>query len=365
MRSRTLATALVATLLTAGFTPPPTPVSTPTPTPSPTATPTASPSDGTLQILAFKGYIEYGGSTPKVNWTSDFQDTTGCRIARLDVVGSRAELEAALAKRPYDVFTAGPELAGKLIDGKRAQRLDTAKVSGYADLGKRQREQVTRGDHAYGVPFLWGSYETLYDSSRVKAPTAEALYTSPRAIVRDTPMTIGHAARAFGLDPAKLTPAQLDELAGRLAAGERDYWTRELEIVTGLATGKIDYAQATPYIRSRLQKAGRPVKRVKAERAIGWSDSWMMAAGTPNADCAYRWLSWIAAPATQAEAAAWTGLAPASQKGCTGAAAEVCRAYGKPAKVDFLPGSTGICAAQDRECTSYATWEERWRKVVG
>lgn len=338
----------------------------------PTPTPTPTQSDGTLQILTYRGYAEYGGTSPKINWTGSFEKQTGCRIARLDQVQTPEELAAKAAERSYDVISAGPDLAGSLIADKRVQPIELAKVDGYGELTKRFRDMTTQGGKVYGVPYLWGSTEFVYDSTKVKKATLGKAFGSPRAALKDSPLTIADAALAAtgAANPYEITKPQLGEAMALLEKQRsRTYWQNPLDLVKGFATGNLDYAQATPYLRLLLQTAGKPIKAIKTNRTTGWVDSWMLGANVPNLDCAYRWLTWTADPETQRDAAAWVGLAPANPKACKGKAERICDVYGaqKPEKLDrvtFAVRPPGDCRPQDRECTDYATWTKRWQTLV-
>ncbi|WP_219471649.1 extracellular solute-binding protein [Nonomuraea rhizosphaerae] len=355
-----------------------TPRATPAPAASPrkssTPTPTPAQGDGTLQILTYRGYAEYGGISPRVNWVGDFERETGCRIARLDTVQTAAEMEEALRKRPYDVLSAGPVLAATLIQDKQVQAVDPAKVAGYDELSKRFRDMTTVSGTVYGVPYLWGFHEFLYDSKRVKGGDLRKVFDSDHVSLKDGPLTIADAALTDDTvkDPFELTQSQLDravELLGRHK--DRTYWVNPLDLVKGFATGSLDYAQATPYFRLLLQRAGKPVEAVEAKKTTGWLDSWMLGANVPDTGCAYRWLSWMAEPGVQAEAAAWVGLAPANPKSCrykdgkVQVAKEMCEAYGadKPGKlsrVAFAVRPPGGCRPPEGECTDYLTWGKQW-----
>ncbi|MEV4066043.1 extracellular solute-binding protein [Nonomuraea dietziae] len=351
----------------------PAPKASPTPsrTPASSPTPTASPSqsDGTLQILTYKGYAESGGAT--TNWVADFESATGCRIARLDTVQTAQEMQDIVGRRAYDVISAGPEVAASLIEAQQVQPIDTARVTGYDELTKQLRDQSEVGGKVYGVPYLWGTHEIIYDASKTKPRDASALYDSQTAALPDSPLSIADAALAGGAeDPYELTAGQLDQAMTLLSKNKnRLYWKDPITLVRAFATGKVDIAQATPYFRMLLQKAGRNVKALDTSATTGWVDSWMLNASTPSLDCAYRWLSWTAMAETQRDAAAWVGLAPATSKACKGRAAAVCAAYGvtktaKPAKVVFAVRPPGDCAPPEGECTDYAAWTKRWQGLV-
>ncbi|WP_170223503.1 extracellular solute-binding protein [Nonomuraea turkmeniaca] len=305
-----------------------------------------------------------------------FEKETGCRIAKLDTVQTAEEMAGKLKERPYDLVSAGPVLAGDLIAAKQVQPIDPAKVSGWEDIDERFRDMLTvpdsgTSDKVYGVPYLWGYHEFIYDSTKVRGDLKEAL-SSERTALKDSPLTIADAALAAGdgEKPFELSKDRLDQAMALLeAAKERTYWTSPIDLVKGFATGSLDYAQATPYYRLLLQKAGKPVKTLHTRETTGWVDSWMLGAGVPDTTCAYRWLNWVTAPNAQRDAAAWVGLAPANDKACKGRAKAICDVYeaGKPKRIDrvaFAVRPPGGCRAQDGECTDYAAWSDRWQLLV-
>ncbi|WP_431900972.1 extracellular solute-binding protein [Nonomuraea sp. bgisy101] len=340
--------------------------STPTSPPTPSASPVQS--DGTLQILTYKGYAESGGAG--TNWVTDFEGTTGCRIARLDVVQTAQEMQAKVGERAYDVISAGPEVAAGLIAANQVQPIDTAKVTGYDELTEHLREQTKTGGKVYGVPYLWGVNEIIYDAAKVKPRDALDLYDSQRSALPDSPLGVADAALAGKVaDPFELTTAQLDEAVKLLSRNKhRLYWKEPISLVRAFATGKVDIAQATPYFRLLLRKAGKDVKALDVP-TTGWVDSWMLSTNTASLDCAYRWLSWTVTSKTQHDAAAWVGLAPANPKACKKELRRICDAYGvddeqKLEKVTFAVRPPGDCKPPKGECTDYATWIERWRELV-
>ncbi|HEX4814288.1 MAG TPA: extracellular solute-binding protein [Nonomuraea sp.] len=362
---RSCALAIAALALVAG-----TGAAAPGPSPRPTPTPTATQSDGTLQILTFRGYAEYGGVSPKANWVGTFEQETGCRIAKLDTVQTPEEMAGQVTKRPYDLVSAGPVLAASLVDGKQVQPIDPAKVTGWDDIDERFRDMTTVSGKVYGVPYLWGYHEFLYDSAKVKGELRE-VFTSERSALKDSPLTIADAALAAGAGgkPFELSKGALDEAVGLLATvKKRTYWTDPIDLIKGFATGSLDYAQATPFYRLLLQEAGKPVKAVRTRETTGWVDSWMLGANVPDTTCAYRWLNWMTAPNAQRDAAAWAGLAPANDKACKGRAEQICDAYGagerkRTDRVVFAVRPPGGCRAQDGECTDYPAWSKRWSEL--
>lgn len=347
----------------------PSPPTAPPATPSPSPTESAAQSDGTLQILAYRGYAEYGGVSPQANWTGTFEKSTGCRLARIDTVRTPEEMSARLATRAYDLIAAGPVVSAELIEAGKVKPVDTDRVEGYDDIPERLRELFADGDTVYGVPFLWGYHEFLYDSSRTKGRVLADVFDSDRVLLRDSPLTLADAALADG-DPFELDAGRLEKAAERLEGiAGRAFWTNQLDLVKGFATGTIDYGQATPHLRQLLERARLPVKAVTAPAVTGWADAWMLGSGVTATDCAYRWLNRMTDPGTQRDAAAWNGLAPANTKACKGRARSVCEAYGanKANRLDrvvFATRPPGDCRPPKGECTDYAAWSQRWRELA-
>ncbi|MEV7966315.1 extracellular solute-binding protein [Sphaerisporangium sp. NPDC088356] len=369
----------------------PSPARTPTPTPSGKA---LGPGEGTVTVLTSRGYAEYGGSDPAFDWVGPFEDKTGCRVnLRFPQVSD--QIDKLLAQTSYDVVSAPPELAGRLIAEKKVAPLTTSLVPHYDDIPKwlRSQRSVTGGGKVYGVPYLWGSYVTLYDSERARPAKGDALYSNRGAVMlRDSPLSIADAALALkerrpGLgvkDPFELTPAQLDAaiaLIGERRDGERSYWKDPIDALQGFTGGSVRLGRALPYQLDILRRAGRPVKAVGGEPTTGWVDSWMLSAQAASPNCAYRWLDWISSPEAQQQAAAWNGLAPANPSACgypgddsekyryAERAGRVCDAYRvKDAawikKISFAVRPARDCGGRDGECTDYAEWAARWRQLV-
>ncbi|WP_262841752.1 extracellular solute-binding protein [Sphaerisporangium corydalis] len=369
---------------------PPAATATPSPSSTPTSTPTPvpkssrgtpGPGEGMLTVLTFRGYAEYGGSDPDVNWVKPFEQSTGCRV-NLRFPQSGDQMDKLLAQTAFDVVAAPPEVTGRLIDERKVVPLTTSLISGYDAIPRwlRTQRSVTAGGKVYGVPFLWGSYVTLYDSGGARPAKGDAIYSDRGPVtVRNSPMSIADAALALkgrrpklGVkDPFELTPAQLDAAMALLTErqGERVYWREPIEALQGLAGSTVRLGRALPYQLDILRRAGRPVKAVPDEPTTGWVDSWMVSAQATAPNCAYKWLAWTASAGTQRQAAAWNGLAPANPAACGGAAARVCAAYRVKddkwlKKISFAVRPSKDCGGRHGECTDYAEWATRWQQLV-
>ncbi|MER5423128.1 extracellular solute-binding protein [Streptosporangium roseum] len=364
----------------------PTAAAAPTRGPGSSASPSPKPSasigkgEGTLQVLTFQGHVEYGGSSPRANWVSSFEEDTGCRVVKLDRVRTGEEMAAKLLGNSYDVISPPPDLAGLLIAERRVAPVETALIEAYKHIPKRLRElpALRREGKVYGIPYLWGVNQVIYELGRPQGP--EALYTTSPVAIRDSPLSIADAALALartspGLevkDPFQLTAAQLDAAVKLLAerdGPDRVYWKDSIDVIRALAAGSVRLAQALPYHRDLFQRAGRPMKALDGAPMTGWVDSWMLAAKPASPNCAYKWLNWTSSAEAQRSAAAWTGLAPANPEACTGRARRMCEVYrvrddAWVRRVFFAARPTRDCGGQGGECTDYTDWTQRWKNLV-
>ncbi|MBB4705482.1 extracellular solute-binding protein [Sphaerisporangium siamense] len=376
------------------------PSATPSVTPSSSASPSPSRTapgrgEGALTVVAYRGYAEYGGSDSSVNWVGEFERNTGCRVTLRSMQGAD-DLDKLVSEGGFDVVAAPPQVAGRLIAEKKAAALTTSLIPRYHQIPEWLRTQpaIASGGRVYGVPYLWGYYQTFYDASRSPHPKADALYSGAvPAVLRDGPLSIADAALrlkrskpSLGVkNPFQLTRQQFDAalaLLGEHAAGGRSYWRNPVEAVQALTGGEARVVRALPYTGYVARAAGRPVKALD-ERGptTGWVDSWMISAQAAAPNCAYRWIDWTISGKPQQQAAAWNGLAPANPRGCTwdpgddaakearaALAARICDAYhvdgDRPRDVGFAVRPSKDCGGRDGECTDYAEWAVAWQRLV-
>ena len=111
------------------------------------------------------------------------------------------------------------------------------------------------------------------------------------------------------------------------------------------------------------------VEATKAkEGATGWSDTWMVAKDTPNINCSYKWLDWIASPEVNAQVAEWFGEAPANAKSCELTSApdhcDVYHAgdteYWKDVYYWNTPTANCLDGRTDTQCVPYSEWATAW-----
>ena len=94
-----------------------------------------------------------------------------------------------------------------------------------------------------------------------------------------------------------------------------EYWGDVVKQGQGLASGSVTQAQGWQLTANIANADGEKVATTKpAEGATGWSDTWMVKAGTENINCAYKWLDHVVSPEVNAQIAEYFGEAPANAK---------------------------------------------------
>lgn len=339
-----------------------------------------------MTVLALGGYVEWGGTDPKVNWVGPFEKETGCKISlKYFDHDPEAKVKAGdFAPDSFDVVSVPPDLGGRLMAEGKVAPLNTSLIENYKEIPGRLRDlpAVNQGDQVYGVPYLWGVTELLYDVKKVRPGSAGAIYADKGPIMlKDTPLGIADAAlvlkrRDPGLgikDPFQLTPSQLDAAIDLLSArksGERTYWRDPIDVIQGFATDSVRLAQATPYHLDVLRLGRKPVKSLAHRPVTGWADSWMLSSAVAHPSCAYKWLDWTSSARVQKKAAVWNGLAPANPRACTGRTKRVCAAYHDGDAKAFQGVSFAVLPAKDcgggrhGNCTDYTQWVERWSQLT-
>ncbi|MFF5259305.1 ABC transporter substrate-binding protein [Actinomadura viridis] len=359
---------------------------------------TLGPGEGALALVTLPGYLENGGSDPRVDWVTPFQERTGCKVSWK--VAKDSQEMADLLQNPsrrYDGVSAPPEVAGRLIANDHVAPVNPDLVEGYKKLEPRLRNLLKRDGKVYGVPYVWGSNLIMYDTRAVPgAPSgrsalfdpAQAKRYSGRLIMRDSPLSIAEAAlylrgedRKLKIsDPYALTRKQLDAAAKVLAAQRPHvgaYWETPADAVSAFAGGDAVLGQVWPYQVDVLTRAGKPVQGVAPSGGVtGWMNAWMIGARGEHPSCMYQWLQWTASPDVQQQVAEWSGVAPANPQACTGdrLRAAFCSAYRVGDrdyldKVIFAYAPSRICGGGQREdterdCTDYAEWTQAWIKAT-
>ena len=347
-------------------------------------------SETAVSILAWPGYVEDGSNDPATDWTSSFEEATGCQVT-VKTYGTSDEAVNLMKTGEYDVVAASGDATQRLIAGGDVMPINTALIPSYEgvfEFLKNQSHNTVDGVN-YGVPHGYGANLLLYNKDVF--PTAPdswsvvwdgASANAGKVTAYDSPIYIADAAvylmatkpelgitNPYALDETQLGAAVELLKAQRENVGE--YWSDYLLEIQAFTTGDSVVGTTWQVITNVLQGEGVNVDSVlPKEGSTGWSDTWMISSTTEAPNCAYRWLDHIASPEINAAATAYFGEAPSSAAACD--FRDDCEAYhagdeeyAKQLWYWTTPIAECLDGRTDVECTDYTRWTAAWQEIKG
>jgi putative spermidine/putrescine transport system substrate-binding protein len=341
--------------------------------------------EGQLNILAWPGYAEDGSTDPAADWITPFEEATGCQV-NVKVFGTSDEAVKLMQGGGWDVVSASGDATLRLIYGSNVQPVNTDLTPNYADIFpdlKMQSHNSVNGV-AYGMPHGRGANLLVWNKDVVGETDSWSIMFEPDSPAAggvgpyDSPIYIADAAvylmatqPDLGItDPYSLDQTQFDAAIALLKQQKglvSEYWSdynKQIEAITnGTMTGATSWQVLVNYYPENIGAT-----KAK-EGATGWSDTWMIAKDTPNINCAYKWLDWIASPEINQQATAWFGEAPSNVKACD-IDPQQCTDYhaGETAyweNVYYWNTPTEVCldGRTDVKCVPYSEWSKAWSEL--
>ncbi|MGA7203082.1 MAG: ABC transporter substrate-binding protein [Specibacter sp.] len=349
--------------------------------------------EGQVSILAWPGYVEDGSNDPKVDWVTPFTAETGCKV-NFKPFGTSDEAVTLMRTGQYDVVSASGDASLRLVAGGDVQPVNMSLLKNYPDVYPFLKDKAwnTVDGKNYGMPHGWGANLLMYRSDKVTpAPTSwgsvfdDASAYSGKVTAYDSPIYIADAAlylmkhkpelnikNPYALDKDQLAAAVTLLKAQRAHVGE--YWNDVVKEVQSFASGT-SVIGTTWQVGANIAKAdGTKVETLLPEEgATGWSDTWMIGAKTKNANCAYKWLDYIAGPKANAAVAEYFGESPANSKACELTTDKAfCETYhsGDAAYAEKIwywttPIAKCLDGRSDATCTDYSEWTKAWTEIKG
>jgi len=345
--------------------------------------------EGTVNILAWPGYVEDGTNFPDYDWVTPFEESTGCMVNSRSY-GTSDEAVNLMKSGGYDVIAASGDATLRLIAAGDVAPVNTDLIPNYAgiyDFLKMQPWNSVDGV-SYGVPHGYGANLLAYNTeSFSEAPTSwdvvfdRAGENSGKISAYDSPIYIADAAvylmahnPELGIqDPYALDETQLAAAIDLLKAQREhvgEYWSDYLKAISALDTGDTVATTTWQVIVNYLAEDTQVEAVLPEEGATGWSDTWMVASAAENPNCAYAWLNWIASPEANGMATGFFGEAPSNPAACD--FREDCDAF-NAGDTDFAgklyywttPIEDCLDGRTDVKCTDYARWTEAWTEMKG
>ena len=348
--------------------------------------------EGQVNLIAWAGYVEDGSTDPKVDWVSDFEKQTGCKV-NVKVGNTSDEMVTLMRTGQYDGVSASGDATLRLIAGGDVAPVNTDLVPNYADVYDSLKDQPFNSvdGQMYGIPHGRGANLLMWRTDKVKpAPdswgsvfdTASPYKGSVTAY--DNPIYIADAALYLKATKPELNitnPYELDDkqfqAAVDLLKGQRgivgEYWSDYTKEQAAFTSGDSTLGTTWQVIANLLEADKVPIKTIlPKEGATGWSDTWMISSKAKHPNCMYMWMDHIISPKTNAAVAEWFGEAPSNKKACAETAVknhcEIFHANDEDyfSKVSFWTTPRKTCG-DDRGnvCKDYSEWVQAWTEIKG
>lgn len=347
--------------------------------------------EGTVNVLAWPGYVENGSNDPKVDWVTSFEKSTGCKV-NAKTFGTSDEAVQLMRTGQYDVVSASGDATLRLISGGDVSPINTDLVPNYKDIfaGLKDKPWNSVNGKMYGIPHGWGANLLMYNTDKVKpAPDSwsavfdQASAQKGHVTAYDSPIYIADAAlylKATKPDLKISNPYALDDTQFKAAVdllkqqkkNVGEYWSDYTKEISAFKSGQSTVGTTWQVIVNLAKDEKAPVEAVlPKEGSTGWSDTWMVSSKSKHTTCAYKFLDHIVSPKVNAQVAEYFGEAPANDKACDYTEDKnFCKTYHQSDqayydKISFwtTPISACLDGRKNVKCIDYAEWTKAWTEI--
>jgi putative spermidine/putrescine transport system substrate-binding protein len=352
--------------------------------------------EGSVDIVAWAGYIERGSTDKNFDWVTEFEKKSGCKV-NVKTAGTSDEMVALMNEGGFDLVTASGDASTRLIRGKKVQPINTALIPSYKNVDARLQKAPWHFENNthYGVPYQWGWNVLMYNSNvfKDKAPTSWSVVFEETTLpdgksnkgrvqafdgpihIADAAMYLMHHKKDLGIkDPYELTEAQYKATLELLRQQRKivgKYWHDAFVQIDDFTNEGVVASGSWQFQANVLKSKNRPVATtVPVEGATGWADTTMMHADAKHPNCAYMWLEHSISPKVQGDLSAWFGSVPSVPSACKGNALlkdDGCARQGFNAfdKIHFWRTPVSQCKSQSAGCVPYHRWVTDYIAVLG
>jgi putative spermidine/putrescine transport system substrate-binding protein len=353
-------------------------------------------SEGEVNLVAWAGYVEDGSTDPKVDWVSEFEDETGCKV-NVKLGNTSDEMVTLMRTGNYDAVSASGDASLRLIAGDDVVPVNTDLIPNYKDVFPALKDQPhnTVDGVNYGVAHGRGANLLMFNKDVVKpAPDSwgvvfggpESQKYKGKVTAYDNPIYIADAALYLkatqpdlGIENVyELDDKQFDAAVDLLKQQREvigEYWSDYTKEQAAFTSGDSVVGTTWQVIANLVEadKKSPPIDAIlPKEGATGWSDTWMISSEAKNPNCAYRWLNHIISPKANAAVAEWFGEAPSNAKSCAETAVknhcEIFHADDEAFfdQVAYWTTPTKDCGDDRGEvCKDYSEWVKAWTEIKG
>jgi putative spermidine/putrescine transport system substrate-binding protein len=352
--------------------------------------------EGEVDLVAWAGYVEDGSTDPAVDWVSDFEKETGCKV-NVKIGNTSDEMVTLMRTGNYDGVSASGDATLRLIAGGDVDPVNTDLIPNYKDVFEALKNQPhnTVDGVNYGVPHGRGANLLMFNKDVVKpAPDSwSVVFGGPesqkykgKVTAYDNPIYIADAALYLkatqpdlGIDNVYELDDKQFQAAVDLLKQQRDvigeYWSDYTKEQAAFTSGDSVVGTTWQVIANLIaaDKKSPPIEAIlPKEGATGWSDTWMLSSEAKHPNCMYKWMDHIISPKANAAVAEWFGEAPSNSKSCAETAVknhcEIFHADDEAFfdRVAYWNTPTKACG-DDRgdTCMDYSEWVKAWTEIKG
>ncbi|HSO92893.1 MAG TPA: extracellular solute-binding protein, partial [Candidatus Dormibacteraeota bacterium] len=132
--------------------------------------------EGTLNLVAWTGYVESGKTDPKVDWVTPFTSATGCKVnvKFADTSDEMVTLMRQGGGTLWDGVSASGDATNRLIAHGDVAEVNVNLIPDFKDViqSLQSPRHNTINGHHYGVPYMYGPNVLMYNTEVVyPAPT--------------------------------------------------------------------------------------------------------------------------------------------------------------------------------------------------
>jgi putative spermidine/putrescine transport system substrate-binding protein len=348
--------------------------------------------EGSVNLVAWAGYVEDGSTDPKVDWVTPFEQATGCQV-NVKVAATSDEMVQLMKSGQYDAVSASGDASLRLIAAGDVAPVNTELIKNYGDVFDALKQQPWNSVKgvSYGIPHGRGANLLMWRTDQVKpAPDSWSVVFDPnsphkgKVTAYDSPIYIADAALYLKATKPELgitNPYELDDrqfqasvdLLKQQATIVGEYWSDYTKEIQAFKSGS-SVVGTTWQIIANLAKADKaPVEvTLPKEGSTGWSDTWMVSSKAAHPNCAYRWMDHIVSPKANAAVAEWFGEAPANRLACDQTADKAhCDTFHAAdesyfSKVAYWTTPIKDCGDnRGQVCKDYTEWTAAWTEIKG
>jgi putative spermidine/putrescine transport system substrate-binding protein len=348
--------------------------------------------EGSVDLIAWAGYVEDGSTDPKVDWVTGFEEETGCQV-NVKVGNTSDEMVTLMRTGNYDGVSASGDATLRLIAAGDVSPVNTDLIENYADVfeGLKNQPHNSVDGQAYGVPHGRGANLLMWRSDIVtEAPDSWSVVwdeNSPykgKVTAYDSPIYIADAALYLKATQPDLGIENVYELddeqfqaAVDLLKKQRgiigEYWSDYTKEQAAFASGNSVVGTTWQVIANLLLADKVKIETtLPKEGSTGWSDTWMISSKAKHPNCMYLWMNHIISPQANADVAEWFGEAPSNAKSCDlTAAKDHCTTFHADDEeyfdqVAYWTTPQADCGDDRGEvCKDYSEWVQAWTEIKG